>query len=258
MASFFACSAPAILLQAKHGRRPAAILVLMLTTLIDRTINVFKWPAAAVSLLLLPTLAPIAWQNISGLATLDWAWFWLGAAGYWVCWKTLFSSRLWGSWLPTFEHELTHAVFAWLTLHRVTEFRTRYSTGGHVAYVGGVGNWLITIAPYFFPTAVFAAMLVMELFPGVDAELYWLGFGAVCGFQAQSTLSETRSEQPDILKTGRLFAVLFLPGANMAVYGGVASWMLGGWPRLHSFTRHVAAEFTGDLRLYADLAGLQI
>jgi hypothetical protein len=230
----------------------------MLTTLIDRIINLIKWPAALLSLLVVPTLAPLAWHNVSSLLNMDWLWFWCGAGGYWLFWRTLFSSRLWGSWLPTLEHEITHAIFAWLTLHRVTEFRTRYSSGGHVVYVGGVGNWLITIAPYFFPTAIFAAMVCLELFPAIDMDPFWLVFGVICGFQAQSTLSETRSEQPDIIKTGRLFAVVFLPGANMLVYGGVAAWMQGGWPRLSSFLRHVKADFSIHLQQYADLAGIQI
>ena len=50
----------------------------------------------------------------------------------------------------TLEHEITHALFAIVTFHRVTGLRATAFRGGQVRFVGE-GNWLITVAPYFFP-----------------------------------------------------------------------------------------------------------
>ena len=78
--------------------------------------------------------------------------FWVGFVGYIILYRYVFQTRIWGSWLPTFEHGL-HAIFAVATFHSVTDFHASYKSG-HIWYVGGEGNWLITIAPYIFPTVL--------------------------------------------------------------------------------------------------------
>jgi hypothetical protein len=193
----------------------------MLTRLIDRLINVLKWPIALLTLFLLPAIGLTIGNEITNLSSTIFIPFIVGVAAYFILWKLLFNRRLWGSWLPTFEHELTHTLFALITLHRVTDFHTSYAKGGHVQYIGGPGNWLITIAPYFFPTFVVLMLLVNYYFPLLQRDLFILMLGFVVSFHLISTLTEINTKQPDLRKVGLFFSCCFLPGANLFFVGGL-------------------------------------
>jgi hypothetical protein len=191
----------------------------MLTRLVDNLINLLKWPIALLTLFLLPDITLAIGDEIAKLSSKVLIPLTVGIAAYFVLWKLLFTRRLWGSWLPTLEHELTHTIFALITLHKVTNFHTSYEKGGHVQYVGGPGNWLITIAPYFFPTFV-ALLLVLDFYlPLLQRDLFILMLGFVVSFHVISTLTETNAKQPDLIKVGLLFCWCFLPGANLFFIG---------------------------------------
>ena len=125
-------------------------------------LKIVKWPVALASLaslfFLLPALneSPLAKLSIADLHWLAW-----GAGGYLVAWQLIFRRRFAGSYFSTFEHELTHAIFAWATLHRVTGLTVTWQNGGECRFEGsGGGNWLISIAPYWFPTLVWPPLLL--------------------------------------------------------------------------------------------------
>ena len=152
--------------------------------------------------------------------------FWLGFVGYIILYRYVFSARIWGSWLPTFEHELTHAIFALATLHRVTNFHASYKKGGHIEYIGGEGNWLITIAPYIFPTFLFFMIL---FFPYIkDQQWVWAVFGVICAFQYLSTYREIHPKQSDLQKVGFFFAAIAIPTCNIFSMTLIMAWMNGG------------------------------
>jgi hypothetical protein len=163
-------------------------------------------------------------------------WLIAGAGLYLFGWLLVFRHAFSGSYLSTFEHELTHALFAWATLHRVTGLRVTWRDGGVCTYVGsGGGNWLISIGPYWFPTLVIVPMAVLPWVASVHEP--WLH--ALVGFTAlyhlTSTWRETHRNQTDLRETTWLFAAMFLPTANVVTYaalilftvrGGHASWAL--------------------------------
>ena len=198
-----------------------------MTLLIDRIFQLFKWPVAIVSLgnlwflilkdveLILKTLNG-AHQN-----------FWLGMVVYLLIYRFFFSARLFGSWLPTLIHECIHVLFAWLTLHRVTGFSVSWRKGGHVEYVGGEGNWLITISPYFFPLATILGILIEgALQPTVVQRS--LGMGALFGFELIYVWRQIHPQQTDFHTVGMLFVWMFLPGAVLFGYGILLSFLLLG------------------------------
>ena len=198
-----------------------------MTLLIDRIFQLFKWPVAIVSLgnlwflilkdveLILKTLNG-AHQN-----------FWLGMVVYLLIYRFFFSARLFGSWLPTLIHECIHVLFAWLTLHRVTGFSVSWRKGGHVEYVGGEGNWLITISPYFFPLATILGILIEgTLQPTVVQRS--LGMGALFGFELIYVWRQIHPQQTDFHTVGMLFVWMFLPGAVLFGYGILLSFLLLG------------------------------
>ncbi|GAB5405912.1 MAG: hypothetical protein Aurels2KO_41430 [Aureliella sp.] len=118
----------------------------------------------------------------------------------------------------TLEHELTHALFAVLCLHRIVGFRASVGRGGEVRFTGR-GNWLISVAPYFFPTVALLLFLLAYLMP--FAGFPWQRFllGVALGYHVVSTYRETHRDQTDIQRLGMTFCWMFLPAANLAVVG---------------------------------------
>jgi hypothetical protein len=81
----------------------------------------------------------------------------LAGAGCWlVVWLLLPKPML----LYVFGHELTHAVWTWLMGGRVKRFKAG-AKGGHVVVTKN--NFVICLAPYFFPLY---AVLVVLVFLG--------------------------------------------------------------------------------------------
>ena len=79
-------------------------------------LKILKWPVATVALLALP--AAIDALGESSLWTLrgeECEWLLYGAGAYTLGWLLVFRHAFSGSYVSTFEHELTHAIFAWAT-----------------------------------------------------------------------------------------------------------------------------------------------
>ncbi len=138
----------------------------------------------------------------------------LGLGAYLAVWVLVFRKRWSGSWFSTLEHELTHALFAWLTFHKITDLRASWRGGGHIKYSGS-GNWLITIAPYFFPTLPLIAILANQIVATTFYAPAMFVLGATITFHYHSTWVETHSQQPDLIQSGFVFSWLFLPTANL-------------------------------------------
>src|SRR5438105_11303338 len=100
-----------------------------------RVITLLKWPVAIVALLFLPGLLYALFVVTRGVAEHpgNCVPFLIGAAAY-VVFFIGFAGRRIGFWTVV-EHEVTHALFAWLTFHRVVGFSAMRS-GGHIRYVG--------------------------------------------------------------------------------------------------------------------------
>lgn len=195
-------------------------------------INVLKWPVGLLMAWFLPGTVMLLWhfavtqeytfQNFPPIV--------IGFLGYMLLWSILFRRQAFGSYLSTLEHECTHALFAVLTGHTVRAMKVTSRNGGQIAYSGGEGNWLIVIAPYFFPTVTFILLLIrMFIEPN-----YWfeIGVGVSIGFHLGSTFYETHSGQTDLQKVGRFFAFCFLPSANILTYTFIATYLRSGWQGL--------------------------
>lgn len=194
---------------------------------IDRIFGWIKWPVAVVHVCLLPGAA---WAFVSALGLVgahagDMIPFFAGFGLYGALWWLAFRRYGWGSWASTLEHELTHALFALLTFHRVTKITASWHDGGATSFRGR-GNWLITLAPYFVPTA--SVLIAAFLWAIPDGWLHWASglLGASIAYHMSSTWLETHFRQTDITKAGLIFSLMFLPTANLVAYGlllGVAA-----------------------------------
>ncbi len=196
---------------------------------IDCCLAWLKWPVAVLAVLLIPgsVIALLGLLRDVVLNPGPMLPFLFGIGTWLVLWWTYFRRSRFTP-LLTLEHELTHVLFAWLTFHRVTSLRVTLMKGGRVSYVG-TGNWLIAVAPYFWPTASLMAMALVWLLPGGITRMIGEAFiGATLAWNVTSTLRETHGEQTDLQKVGGIFSFMFLPAANLIAAGTILAFAHGG------------------------------
>jgi hypothetical protein len=104
-------------------------------------------------------------------------------------------------------HELTHALFALLFGGSVKAFHAT-EKGGQVHLTKS--NFIITLAPYFFPLYTFFALIAYWLARAADAPLLdpWivLAAGAAFAFHIILTLIFLQTDQNDIREHGAFFS----------------------------------------------------
>ena len=73
---------------------------------------------------------------------------WVATVAGVACWLVIYLMLPKPMWAYVFGHELTHALCAWMMGGKVKRFKAT-SKGGHVVLTRS--NFLIALAPYFFP-----------------------------------------------------------------------------------------------------------
>lgn len=202
---------------------------------IDRFLYWLKWPVALSTLvLLLPSVLAGFELLVTCARAPETILPFLGGAGlYLLVW--VWTIRRWrASLLSTFEHEFTHALFAILTLHRITELKATWNRGGHVRILG-IGNWLITVSPYFFPTVCFVLIPVFRLLTIIPTSFADAIIGAAFMYHLTSTMRETHGGQTDLKQVGYLFSAMFLPTAVLVSHGTVLAFAWGGLAGIQVF-----------------------
>lgn len=124
-----------------------------------------------------------------------------------------------------FAHELTHALWGLLMGASIRKFNVKED---HGSVVLSKTNFLITLAPYFFPlytVIVIAAYHLLRLFYRVERlDLLWLALvGFTWGFHLTFTVSALLQRQSDIRQQGRLFSYTVIYLANVA---GICAWVV--------------------------------
>lgn len=183
-----------------------------------------KWIKFIIAILLLPVCVGAAQALTrviiaSGTANLTWVPFLAGAA----CWVVVYLLLPRPMWVYVFGHELTHALWTWLFGGDVKKFKAT-SEGGHVVVTKT--NFLIALAPYFFPLYAVLVVLVFALGNivwGWRAYLLWfhLLVGAAYAFHVTLTFFVLQTRQTDITGQGYLFSavVIFLGNVTVLLVG---------------------------------------
>jgi len=200
-----------------------------------------KWIKFIIAILLLPVCAGAAtalWRVLRASYGADTVWvpFLAGAA----CWLVIFLLLPKPMWLYVFGHELTHALWAWLFGGRVKKMKVT-SAGGHV--VVSKTNFLIVLAPYFFP--LYAVLVILAFAVGHwiwDWRGYFVWFhlavGAAYAFHVTLTWQALKTRQTDITSQGYLFSavIIFLGNVSVLLFGiplltAKVGWLnaLGWW-----------------------------
>jgi len=181
-----------------------------------------KWIKFLIAVLLLPVCGGAALALLKVLHTcgsVDVVWIpLLGGA---ACWIVIFLLLPKPMWIYVFGHELTHALWTWLFGGEVKKMKIT-SAGGHV--VISKTNFLIALAPYFFPLYVvlviggFALGRWLWDWPLV---YFHLLVGAAYAFHVTLTLHVLQTRQSDITGQGYLFSavVIFLGNAGVLLLG---------------------------------------
>lgn len=182
-------------------------------------LGLLKWPIALTFLIYLPAIFDVFLSTVINFLFSEngvFDAFLLGFLFYSLLWLILIRrSQL--TFLSTLEHEITHCLFAWLTLNKVTGLRVTLKDGGHMTYEG-TPNWLIQTSPYFFPTISFLLLIpVFWVSPPLRESLLFL-LGISTAYHVVSTYQETHSQQGDFRDAGFIFVLCFLPGANLFSY----------------------------------------
>ena len=170
----------------------------MLNRHIAMMLAVLKWPSALASALYAPAAILLLINEFQKFGSQSFYFlpFFLGSVSYLAFWY-LWIRRLPVSFLSTLEHEITHCIFAVLTLNRVTGLWSTWREGGRMTYTGP-GNWLLTISPYFFPTVTVTLLIVMHFMESAGGTTMYFLVGSSAAYHATSTWTETHHAQTDL------------------------------------------------------------
>ncbi|MFP6907415.1 MAG: hypothetical protein VCG02_19515 [Verrucomicrobiota bacterium] len=163
-------------------------------------------------------------------------------AGF-TAWLVLFAIMPMPLRTYVFGHELTHVVWAKLFKADVTGFKVG-AKGGSVKV--SKNNFLITLAPYFFPIYTFLVILLYyALYPFIDLKPFELGWYAMIGltwsFHITFTIVALCHHQPDIKLYGFIFSYVVIYLLNVF---GIALWIvIIGAPTLELFVDSLHDQF---------------
>ena len=122
--------------------------------LIDRFITLLKWPLALYMLISIPAyIRSLYYFNFVNIKFIV-----LGAGFILFFIARQMADASVKTSMQIVAHELTHAFFALITFHKVKHIRVEADDSGGSMGFEGEGNWLIIIAPYFFPLFGFFAV----------------------------------------------------------------------------------------------------
>jgi hypothetical protein len=179
-----------------------------------------KWVKTIIALLLLPVCVgevEALWRVLRASGDAQATWVALGSGA--ACWFIIFALLPKPMWIYVFGHELTHALWTWLSGGSVKKFKVT-STGGHV--VVSKTNFLIALSPYFFPLYAVLVVLVFLLGQwlwGWRAQVVWFHFflGVAYAFHVTLTWHILQTQQTDITSQGWIFSAVIIFLGNVAV-----------------------------------------
>ena len=195
--------------------------------ILDRLINILKWPVALVLLFSLPAFV----KSADFFRFSDWRYIALFGGFFLFFIARSFMDSSARVSMEVLAHEMTHAFFAVITLHKVKGLRINPDDSGGNMSFEGEGNWLIIIAPYFFPLFGLLAMIGISIYTMfVPTNLILNGLmGFVIGYHLDTVASQIHEKQTDLPKVGYYFCAVFLLPANLWMIGSMLAFNSKGW-----------------------------
>lgn len=199
----------------------------------DFIINILRWPAAFYLLFSVPALLNV--YHYFDFYTFK---FLVVGVGFIFFWITIFlSSYTTRNAMQVISHELTHAFFAYLTLHYAGRIRLNPDESGGSMQLNGRGNWLISLSPYFFPLFAFMYMLIMPYLQAVtdDNWLIYAILGYFLAYHWLVVLTQVHPQQTDLSKEGFVFSGMVIIGANLFSNGMILAFASKSWAGVYVF-----------------------
>jgi hypothetical protein len=170
----------------------------------------------AVSTLLWPLAACMGWSLALTAAGLPWKDPRLLSFSGGMLFYALIQAFFWRPlFMYVMGHELTHALASVLQGGRADDLRVS-SKGGMVKV--DVSNFLVNLAPYFFPIYTFLLLLVYWVAdPRFQIHIVFL-LGMSLAFHLALTVYSLRQHQSDIAEVGWLFALPFIAALNVLIF----------------------------------------
>ncbi|MDP9290927.1 MAG: hypothetical protein M3O82_01025 [Verrucomicrobiota bacterium] len=216
--------------QRRTGKKQVTLLSLRSTALAPTPLTIpVRWVNAIIGVFLLPialVLTQTFFTSFKNAAVVHAFWiteeFWFFSLGA-VLWVIAFLGLPRPVLVYVFGHELTHVIWIWLMGGRVTKFYVDRN-GGHV--VTNKQNFLIALAPYFFPLyslLVVAIYGVAGLFADVFhyRELLFALIGLTWAFHVSFTLWMIPKGQTDLSSHGTFFSLVVIYLMNLLVIGAL-------------------------------------
>lgn len=196
-------------------------------TLINKFIEWLKWPVALYMFISLPAYIQsfeyFKLVNIPSMAMIGGFLLFFISRGF-------MDSEMKVS-MEIAAHEMTHAFFAFLTLHKVKSIRVNPDNDGGAMSFEGPSNWLIVIAPYFFPLFGMMVMVAISIYTRYAPSNFIINMiiGFFIGYHIDTVASQIHEKQTDLPKVGYKFCVVFLPGANLWAIFSMMAFNSRGW-----------------------------
>lgn len=148
-----------------------------------------------------------------------------GALSFFLAYLFYFSRR--ESFWSVMEHELTHAVFALLFFKKIHSFSAHRFRGGKIQLEGG--NFIIALAPYFFPTFTIFLFLLKPILNSRFHPYLNFAIGFTLMFHWVYLTREFHFGQPDIRQSGRIFSIIVVIFGNIFFAGMVLAATAGSF-----------------------------
>jgi len=148
---------------------------------------------------------------------------WVPFAAGVACWVVIYILLPRPMWIYVVGHEFTHALWGWAFGARLKKFKAT-SKGGHVVLTKS--NFLIALAPYFFPvysTVVILVFVAGHLLFGWRRyqAFFHLCLGMTYAFHLALTAHVLQSRQSDVTDQGYFFSgvIIFLGNITVLLLG---------------------------------------
>ena len=211
-----------------------------------------KWPVAFAMILVVPAMWQVYIRYYVIREQLNWhnlLYFAIGVGCFSAIRVMILLRR---GKAETLEHEMTHTLFAMATLHPVRGIELKETGGGSMTFLGK-GNWLIAIAPYFFPLSAFTMMffsIAVNQIMGFFPDWIYIGLGMTVCYNLFSFAEQVHPHQTDFKVAGYLFTIFFLPGANCLTFGTILAFTERGANGILFFYRLLWYYFRQDFHVF--------
>ncbi|MBO5442398.1 MAG: M50 family metallopeptidase [Alphaproteobacteria bacterium] len=206
-----------------------------MSKILDKLVELFKWPVALYMLVSIPAYI----QSLSYFQFMSARFISLGLGFFLFFMARGMADASVKTSMQIIAHECTHSFFALLTLHKIKHIRVADDNSGGSMGFEGEGNWLIIIAPYFFPLFGFFVMLAISFYTRfAPMNLILNGvMGYFIGYHVDTVSSQIHEKQTDLPKVSYKFCWMFLPGANLWAIGCMLAFNSRGWDGVFVYQR---------------------